>query len=345
MQNYNIKRNYDSMGNDYDFIPNKTIKELIEICDNTDECVGFNSKGFLKKVIVDDSKLVRIQDIDLYINNDKINNIIERKKQIASGDIKKDITFVITTCKRLDYFINTMDKFLYHCQDLHIFSRFLCIDDNSSDEDRDIMKEKYPFFDFILKNKEQKGHAKSLNIMLDNVSTKYIFLFEDDWICSMDFYIEPYVRLLNEGVYHQTIFHTIISDLDDRFKFVRTINNTNMYEYAYNSECIYKSRLEGNYLRRKLEFEKEFNIKSQSSQGFHHPGFSLNPSIFNLSEIKKYDIHFSEDTKDNDIFELYFAFQCLKNNFKVALTRININHCGWGRSSYVLNDMKRSHDR
>lgn len=342
MENFIIKEGYDSHGNDCGYYPNKTIEELIKISNSVDECVGFNNLGYLKKSIVADDKFTKNERINLYINSKKINDIIERRKQIANGNFKKDITFVITTCKRLDYFINTIDKFLLHCQDIHIISKWICIDDNSSEEDRLVMKQKYPFFKFILKNEDEKGHAKSLNIMLDIVKTKYVLMFEDDWECSMDFYIEPYIRLLNENKYHQILFHTIIND-EETFKHIKRVNNIGIYEYVYSSICPYKYKLQEGYLKRKLEIEKEFNIINEV-KGFHHPGFSLNPSIFNFSKVKNYNIRFREEMKDNDIFELYFAFECLKRGFKVAFTKIHIEHSGWGRSSYTLNGMKRCYE-
>jgi hypothetical protein len=342
MENYIIKKGIDSYFNDCGYYPNKTIDELIEIANNIEECVGFNNKGYMKKLILPDNKLVKVGHIDLYINITKINNIINDKKQIALGYIKKDITFVITTCKRLKDFKNTMDKFLYHCQDVYLISKWICIDDNSSEEDRNEMKRLYPFFKFIFKTEEQKGHAKSLNILLDTVKSKYVLMFEDDWECSMNFFIEPYVKLLNENIYHQVLFHSIIND-EETFKYIRTANDIGIYEYQYSSICPYKYKLQGNYLKRKLEIEKEFNIISEV-KGFHHPSFSLNVSIFNFSKIKSYNIRFKEKVEDNDIFELYFSFECLKKGFKVAFTKIHIEHSGWGNSAYILNDMKRSYE-
>ena len=50
------------------------------------------------------------------------------------------ITLSITTCKRFDLFEKTMNSFLHCCKDLHLINRWLCVDDNSSDQDRLKMK-------------------------------------------------------------------------------------------------------------------------------------------------------------------------------------------------------------
>lgn len=91
------------------------------------------------------------------------------------------ITFTITSCKRYDLFEKTINSFLNCCIDYTLIDKWLCVDDNSSEEDRKKMKEKYPFFTFYFKTPEEKGHPKSMNIIREKVSTPYIFHMEDDW--------------------------------------------------------------------------------------------------------------------------------------------------------------------
>ena len=342
MEDYILKKGYDSTGGDCGYYPNKSIEELIVITSNIDEATGFNSLGYIKSDVKSDIKLTKNEHIDLYINPKRIDEIVNRKKIIASGNFKKDITFVITTCKRLNFFKETMDRFLYHCQDIQIINRWLCVDDNSSEEDRAQMKKLYPFFNFIWKTEEEKGHAKSLNMLFDLIKTKYVLMFEDDWDCSINFYVEPYIRLLNENIYHQVLFHSIIND-EDKFKYIRTANTIGIYEYQYSSTCPYKHKLQESIRVKKLAIEKEFNIHSPV-KGFHAAGFSLNPSVLNWNKIKSYNIRFKESPEDNDTFEMYFAFQCLKNGFKVAFTKIYIEHLGWANSAYILNDMRRCYE-
>ncbi|MET4576477.1 glycosyltransferase [Ottowia thiooxydans] len=92
-----------------------------------------------------------------------------------------DVTFTITTCKRLDLFERTMNSFLNCCQDLHRIQRFICADDNSSEQDRQRMRELYPFFEFVFKSPNQKGHARSMNLLRAEVRTPYWLHMEDDW--------------------------------------------------------------------------------------------------------------------------------------------------------------------
>ncbi|WP_211231789.1 tetratricopeptide repeat-containing glycosyltransferase [Ottowia thiooxydans] len=109
--------------------------------------------------------------------------IVERLvAQMGSADAAQaDVTFTVTTCKRLDLFERTMNSFLNCCQDLNRIQRFVCADDNSSEEDRQRMREIYPFFEFIFKGPEDKGHARSMNLLRAEVHTTYWLHMEDDW--------------------------------------------------------------------------------------------------------------------------------------------------------------------
>jgi GR25 family glycosyltransferase involved in LPS biosynthesis/GT2 family glycosyltransferase len=91
------------------------------------------------------------------------------------------ITVTITTCKRLDLFRRTMTSFMHNCTDLHLVDRWLCVDDNSSDEDRRVMRDLYPFVEFIWKTPAEKGHAVSMNRLRQEIKTPWVWHMEDDW--------------------------------------------------------------------------------------------------------------------------------------------------------------------
>jgi len=109
--------------------------------------------------------------------NSRLVSKISRRKYIPFPFI----TFTITTCKRFDLLEKTMNSFLQCCTDVHRIDKWLCVDDNSSEEDREKMQKQYPFFEFVFKNADEKGHAKSMNIIRNKVTTPYIFHTEDDW--------------------------------------------------------------------------------------------------------------------------------------------------------------------
>jgi glycosyl transferase family 25 len=91
------------------------------------------------------------------------------------------VTFSVTSCKRLDLFTQTINSFMACCTDWHMIDRWICVDDNSSTEDRIMMQKMYPFFEFYMKSFDEKGHPQSMNIIRDMVKTPYLFHIEDDW--------------------------------------------------------------------------------------------------------------------------------------------------------------------
>jgi hypothetical protein len=94
----------------------------------------------------------------------------------------KAVTITTTTCKRTDLITRTIDSFLECVLDYKTYVKeWIIIDDNSSEKDRQFMKERYPFIRFIYKDEKNKGHPKSMNMFLDEVKTPYIFNLEDDF--------------------------------------------------------------------------------------------------------------------------------------------------------------------
>lgn len=92
-----------------------------------------------------------------------------------------EVTLTITSCKRLHLFERTVNSFLNCCEDIGRIGRFVCVDDNSTAADRIRMRARYPFFEFIGKSPAEKGHARSMNLLRELVSSPYWLHLEDDW--------------------------------------------------------------------------------------------------------------------------------------------------------------------
>lgn len=92
------------------------------------------------------------------------------------------ITIITTTCKRFELFYRTVNSVIKYVTDLHEhLYEWIVIDDNSDDQMRDNMREKFPFITYVFKDREFKGHSKSMNMIFDLVKTPYVFNIEDDW--------------------------------------------------------------------------------------------------------------------------------------------------------------------
>lgn len=100
-------------------------------------------------------------------------------------DVK--IVAYITTCKRLNLFQTTIRSLLRSCSDIWRIDEWICADDNSSEDDREEMKNEFPWMRFIYNPPGTKGHAASLNriqetIAKDYPNTEFVFATEDDWV-------------------------------------------------------------------------------------------------------------------------------------------------------------------
>lgn len=109
------------------------------------------------------------------------------------------ITVTITSAMRSQLFRRTVDSFLYCCLDKDLIDRWICVDDGTDDTEFKALKSEFPFFEWYrCEDKGGKGHARSMNFLLDMVQTPYWLHLEDDW----DFflpanYIERSIDLLD----------------------------------------------------------------------------------------------------------------------------------------------------
>ena len=228
------------------------------------------------------------------------------------------VTFSITTCKRFDLFEKTMNSFLKCCTDRDKIDKWLCVDDNSSIEDREKMKEKYPFFTFYLKSQEEKGHPQSMNIIRNLVKTEYIFHMEDDW---KYFYPKKYITecmgvlgaSTNIG---QCLINRNYAETSDNINIVGGImrytkTGIRFYEHEYtpNEES-----------RRK--FTEKYNSSVNCS---YWPHFSFRPSLLRKSVLDSLG-PYNESVSH---FEMEYSYRYVNKGFiSVFLDGIYCLHTG-----------------
>ncbi|GMI07997.1 hypothetical protein TrVE_jg13318 [Triparma verrucosa] len=254
------------------------------------------------------------------------------------------LTVAITTCKRLPLFIKTVDSFLSSLGGVESASRSICaflvVDDSSSEQDRLEMQSRYPSFNFYWKSEDEKGHAKSMNIILNLVKTRYLMYLEDDW----QFLVPPSsgpTRLITEPM---TVLSTtscaqvLLNDQSSRF-----------CAYASPiSSCLDSGNVGKAGWNRGEYVEHEFGTVHPLHEFTYWPGFSLNPGIWDLRRLRRglegVGERFVFDHED-ERFEQSFSVKCLNGGLDFAhLPRINVRHIGTEVSSYVLNGLERDWD-
>jgi hypothetical protein len=238
-----------------------------------------------------------------------------------------NIMMTITTCKRFNLFEQTMNSIMKMWKDINIIDYFFCVDDNSSTEDRDNMKNKYPFFDYYLKSHEEKGHRASMNIIwdkLNEIKPTYWIHLEDDWLFfKSENYITNAINILEkyqEQNIHQVVFNKhyglMMSQMD--------INGGKILEPGV------------------LLHEQTQNISGKNCA--YWPHYSLHPSVIRTSVILKIGNYNSPNT----FFERDYANKYYENGYQTAffdsIYSLHIGKQHWekeGHNAYSLNEINQ----
>jgi GR25 family glycosyltransferase involved in LPS biosynthesis len=183
-----------------------------------------------------------------------------KKLANASGaSIETIITF--TTCKRFDLFKETVGSILNHWLDKEKIAYWFCVDDNSSKDDRALMRATFPWIKYHMKTESERGHRESMNIIwnkLQEIKPKYWIHMEDDFLFyTKRNYVEDSIKILKKYAannirqilfnrnYAETIEHTntrghivladdaVIPDIPVLF------HNHNTVDKFYYTNCCY----------------------------------------------------------------------------------------------------------
>ena len=235
------------------------------------------------------------------------------------------VMLTITTCKRFDLFEQTVSSLLNTWTDLSKVEYFFCVDDNSTQRDRTKMKTAFPFFDYYMKRKGEKGHRASMNIIyekLKEVQPTYWIHMEDDWVFfKKDAYIQKSIDFLEK--YESRDIHQILYNR----------------HYGETYDCWDTNGGE--------PLEKGFlvHLKSDSIPGRncgYWPHYSFRPSMIRTKTILELGNYDSENTFfERDYADRYFA-KGYKSAFFNTICSIHIGKLTsdkTGTNAYTLNQM------
>lgn len=243
------------------------------------------------------------------------------------------LTVTMTTCKRYDLFERTLNSFLNCCLDLELVEDWIVVDDNSTSEDRDRMKQKFPFITFYNKTEQQKGHANSMNILIELVKSPFVFHLEDDWeFIARKPYLSMCLEVLaeNEHIgqclvnknYTELVTHPVVGGIP---KYTKSNKLYYIHEYCPTEQD-------------KVAFVAKYGGAPNCSYWAH---YSLRPSLFRSSlwtELGNYSVTANH-------FELDYAHKYIQKYVSAFLPNVYCQHigkCTWeGReekpNAYVLN--------
>ena len=233
------------------------------------------------------------------------------------------VMLTITTCKRLDLFMQTMHSILQTWTDIGDIDYFFCVDDNSSPEDRRTMQKQFPFFNYYMKSPNEKGHRQSMNIIwntLRELTPTYWIHLEDDWLY---FKSEQYVR---RGI-----------ALLDKYE------NHNIHQLVFNREYGLMlqdlDRTSGVLLEKGVWLHTQNEVQGKNCA--YWPHYSMQPSIVRTSTI----LELGDYTSPNTFFERDYANKYAAAGYKTmffdGIYSIHIGKQHWekdGKNAYALNE-------
>lgn len=308
---------------------NRSFDHSIEIMKETslceDECkrLRFNQQFSIDKILYRYSEY----------NPDNVGKMVSILLKNRKRD-NKNVTVTITTCKRYDLFYKTVSSFINCCIDLDLIDEWIVVDDNSSEDDRIKMKEDFPFIRYIWKGNESKGHPKSMNIIMENVKTPYIFHIEDDWLFfRREKYISLCMNIVNEDDrYGQCLLNRCYGERSQCHDIIGGFRKFSRGVRYYEHEFYHGEEL------------KEFVSKNVNNKHcVYWPHYSLRVGITRTKVLREIGLY--NETANH--FEMEYAYRYVKAGYKTTFLDniycFHIGRCTFERDSgkqnaYSLNN-------
>ncbi|MEE9571829.1 MAG: glycosyltransferase, partial [Candidatus Neomarinimicrobiota bacterium] len=256
-----------------------------------------------------------------------------RKKLTQSAKLEKQpknkenpfILISFTTCKRWDLFQQTMNSILNHWGDYDKIDYWFCVDDNSSEKDRQSMKETYPWMDYYMKTSQEKGHRESMNIIWNKIAQlkpTYWIHMEDDFL-----------------------FYKKYNYIGKAIECIQNYKEKNIKQVLFNRG--YGETIEDYDITSYIPLDNEFSLHDHkqghfSTRNCHYwPHYSFRPSLIKTDAIMalgNYDSH-------NQFFEMDYANRWNDAGYKSAfINYITNRHIGRLTSERHNKDLPNAYE-
>ena len=252
------------------------------------------------------------------------------KTKQGAKDSNEKILITFTTCKRLDLFKETINSVMNHWTDINKITHWFCVDDNSSKEDRQVMRSTYYWMDYYMKTPSEKGHRASMNIIwnkMNDLKPDYWIHMEDDFLFyhSMN-YIEKAIAALK----HQACISNGIKQIVFNRNYAETIDNYKTIGHLH-------STVPGIVVH-----DHKPNESITHYQNSHYwPHYSFRPAMTSV----KATLKLGNFDSSNQFFERDYADKWTKANYKTAFfDRITHRHIGRLTSEINSGTVKNAYE-
>ena len=263
------------------------------------------------------------------------NNFINNHKQIlfsCTTFLKDDINY-----NKLN---RTLDTFLeYNKADLHLIDKFIIVMEYSLLNNKYIneLKNKYSMMTFIIKTEDEKGHSRSINIIIDNLSGyKYWLHWEESWYSNGPILKNTYITMETSDINNlQLTKREVLYDMSiTENEYINCTILGNQYK-------VIKANTKLKNLWRYWEIN-DLDFTVWKNVGLW-PFYSLRPSMSKVNTIVKTGYHNEDIIKWPFQCEFEWALKWVRrNNIVVGIPlHINITRDDYHKSTYNIEDYNR----
>ena len=228
--------------------------------------------------------------------NDPSIVIVKRNRKMSPR-----VVMTFTTCKRFDLFQQTVNSILNMWTDINMVDYWFCVDDNSSEEDRDKMQKEYPWIDYYMKTSSEKGHRPSMKIIwekLNELRPEYWIHMEDDFL----FY--------TPGSYVHKPMQMMVDSRNSGYNVRQILYNRNY------GETVRDYNIQGHKILRRMTHEvalHQYKAGGNFDYGNCHywPHYSFRPSLIDVAAI----LTIGNYDTPNQFFEMDYANRWMQMGF------------------------------
>lgn len=241
------------------------------------------------------------------------------------------VTATITSCRRPELLAQMLDSLRAHCQDLERVANWLCVDDGTEDADLRRLEARFPFVQFVCKKASERGHASSINRILEDATGRFVLHLEDDWQFTRDFELGPLIDIMATGQWQQ----------------IALVPRPSSTPVLHPSLQLRRCRYNPAHPDKPAHYQ-EYDARRDGGagvgvdDGFWWPGFTLNPSLMDADFFRATVGEVDTDIGD-DLFEYDYALRAMEAGAQILCIDLGVVHRG-AVSAYTLNERPRAWD-
>lgn len=264
-----------------------------------------------------------------------ITKSIRKNTTISTSNIAKGIAprvlISFTTCKRFDLFKETINSIINHWTDVDKINYWFCVDDNSSNDDRQKMKKTYNWIDYYMKTPSEKGHRESMNIIWNKLNAlkpdywihmedDFLFYYPCDYVGKSINILEAFRKNKETANIRQVVFNQNYAEIIDDYNILGHLPS---------------------FLPDAVIHDHKYENILKYMNAHYWPHYSLRPSMLDVKTI----LSLGNFDSPNRFFEKDYAHKWQSANYRTAFfKRITNRHIGRLTTEIISGEVKNAYE-